>query len=95
MKLVKSMTRAATKLRMANLAEFYKRKYKKECIKPGETVEALQFSRELNKTTLIKKTGGQLMQQVKNSERNIHHILTGKGLLETFRKENAASGMMK
>jgi hypothetical protein len=85
------MRRAAQKVRMNRLAAFYKRKYKKDCLRPGNTVHEAAFSSELHKTSLIKKTGGQLMEQVQKSELNIKNVLTGKGLLETFAKENKSS----
>lgn len=60
---------------------------------PGEFSLAEKiFTNELLKVKGPKKPGEQLRQRVKNSEINIKHILTGKGLLETFKAENTEVG---
>jgi hypothetical protein len=58
---------------------------------PGDlSVGKFAFVNELKKVHQHKKNAGEsLRRRVKNSEMNIKHILTGKGLLETFKAENA------
>lgn len=86
--LVRSMMAAARKSKVKSLKEYILKEYNIKKL-PGElSVNKKIFTNELKKIKGPKKPGEALKKRVKNSEMNIKHILTGKGLMETFKAEN-------